>query len=115
MERSAGMQNEISEARHRNGAGSALFAAIIDAYRTPAAFNARMASFKVRLPDIGNVNVPGIFPVNRHGDNGAAQNRLNAQTRHKLVVASRYPMTVRRSDHVVAADLLNIGHPTAVD
>ena len=62
--------------------------------------------------------MPGIFPVNRHVNDGAyavARNRLNAQTIHELVISSRDLMIVHCGDHAVAAELLNIGYTAAVD
>ena len=62
--------------------------------------------------------MPGIFPVNRHVNNGAyavARNSLDPQTIHELVVTSCHLMTVHRSDDTVAAELLNIGYTAAVD
>ncbi len=60
----------------------------------------------------------GIFPVNRHVNNGAyavARNSLDPQTIHELVVTSCHLMTVHRSDDTVAAKFLNVSHPATVD
>ena len=60
----------------------------------------------------------GVFPVNRHVNDGAyavARNRLNAKTIHELVVTSCHLMTVHRCDDTVAAEFLNVSHPATVD
>ena len=62
--------------------------------------------------------MPGIFPVNRHVNNGAyavARNSLDPQTIHELVVSSRDLMIIHCGDDTVAAELLNIGYTAAVN
>ena len=62
--------------------------------------------------------MPGIFPVNRHVNNGAyavARNSLDPQTIHELVVSSCDLMIIHCGNHSVAAELLNIGYTAAVD
>ena len=57
--------------------------------------------------------MPGIFPVNRHVNNGAyavARNSLDPQTIHELVVSSRDLMIIHCGDDTVAAEALNIGY-----
>ena len=60
----------------------------------------------------------GIFPINRHVNDGAyavTWNRLNAQTIQELVVTRCNLMTVHLGDDAVAAEFLYVSHPVTVN
>ena len=72
----------------------------------------------VRLDDIGNDNVPGVFAVDCRMDYGTdtvAALVGDVQLLHELVVAGGDLNSIYLGDNAVTADLFNISDAAAVD
>ena len=72
----------------------------------------------MRLDDVGNDDMTGIVTVYRHVNDGAdvmAGDEVDAEPLHQLVIACGDFHTVHLGNHTVAADLLNVGYPAAID
>ena len=70
------------------------------------------------LHPVGDEDVAGISAIDGHVDDGAravAGDMLHPQPFHELVVSRGHLHAVHLGDDAIAADLLNVGNPAAVD
>ena len=85
--------------------------------RTPAAFRAPDSGLGGGLHHVGDDNVAHVAAVHRDMDNGAhavAGDEGDSQPVHELVVAGGHGTAVHGGGDALPADLLNVGHPGAV-
>ena len=74
--------------------------------------------FCARLLDIGDHDMSGVLPIDRHMNNSSgmmAVDPLYAQPLHQFRVSGRHTYAVHFRHDAVSADLLNIRHAAPVD
>ena len=66
------------------------------------------------LYNIGNHDMPCVFSVYSHvdnGPNGMTAHIRNPQTLHQLIISRSHFLTVNLGNNAIAADLLDIRYP----